>query len=598
MDPSMENTVFTAVPRRAMIPPWLLALPLFLLVFLAFSPSLGFDFINYDDPNFVTENPNVNPGLSVENFKWAFYSPGEVNLWNPLTYLSHQLDVTLFGLNPTWHHAVNVFWHAVAAGFLFLLAHKLTKSTCWSLFIAFLWAIHPEKIQSVAWISERKDVLSGALFFASLYLFSEWKLRSHKVLPLYLGSLLLFALAALAKPSVIPLPLILFLLFYLEPRQLIRAAIASLRPLAPFFGIAILTAGIVIHFQSQGTLSDTGENLGATQKLSQIVVSYLFYPTRFLWPIPLQLWFTPPNSLFAISLALLCLFIPLVLWLGKKEKLILIGAVIYTLLWLPVSGLVSVSNYFVTDRYSYLPQIGLILMLVGVAKLFLPKTRSPAFLPLALSAFTIVPLILMQIQLPHWKDSKTLFSHEMSINPKSFLAPIHYGLEFQEADPEKALLYFTKAHQNDPQAGLALTQMGKMQVRLNRPHEALENFLNATQVTTPIPSTWTQLMLLQVELKLHDEAERTIEEGLERYPKNWSFIMNSGNFHLLVRKKPDKALPFFLRAHAINPTDLRVIKALATCYRTLGDNHSAKRFERLLNMDQPAASLQQSEGNQ
>jgi tetratricopeptide (TPR) repeat protein len=588
MDPSKENTVFTAAPRRAMIPPWLLAFPLFILVFLAFSPSLGFDFINYDDPNFVTENPNVNSGLNLENFKWAFYSPGEVNLWNPLTYLSHQLDVTLFGLNPTWHHAVNAFWHAAAAGFLFLLAHKLTKSTCWSLFIAFLWAIHPERIQSAAWISERKDVLSGALFFASLYFFSEWKLRSHKVLPLYLGSLLLFALAALAKPSVIPLPLILFLLFYLEPRQLLRSTIASLRPLAPFFGIAILTAAIVIYFQSQGTLSDTGRDLSATQKLSQVVVSYLFYPTRFLWPIPLQLWFTPSHSHFVISLALLCLLIPALLWLAKKEKLILIGALIYTLLWLPVSGLVSVSNYFVTDRYSYLPQIGLILMLVGIAKLFLPKNPHPLFLPLALSAFTIIPLILLQIQLPHWKDSKTLFSHEMSINPQSFLAPIHYGLEYQDADPEKALLYYTKAHQNDPQAGLALTLMGKMQVRLNRPHEALENFLQATRVTTPVPDAWTQLMLLQVEFKRYHQAEQTIEEGIKRYPENWAFIMNSGNFYLLVRQEPDKALPIFLRAHAINPTDPRVIKALATCYRAQGDNSSAQRIERLLNMGQPS----------
>lgn len=572
MDPSQKNAVFTAAPRRAIIPPWLSVVALFILVFLAFSPSLGFNFINYDDPNFVTENPNVNSGLSFENFKWAFYSPGEVNLWNPLTYLSHQLDVTLFGLNPTWHHAVNAFWHAVAAGFLFLLALKLTKSTCWSFFIAFLWAIHPEKVQSVAWISERKDVLSGALFFASLYLFSEWKLRSKKVVSLYLGSLLLFVLSALAKPSVIPLPLILFLLFYLEPRQLLRSALASLRPLAPFFGTAILTAGIVIYFQSQGTLADTGEGLSATQKLSQIVVSYLFYPIRFLWPIPLQLWFTSASvpASFATSLALLCLLGPLVLWLGKKEQLIITGAVIYTLLWLPVSGLVSVSNYFVTDRYSYLPQIGLIVMLVGVAKLFLPKTHQAVFLPLALSAFTIVPLILLQLQLPNWKDSKTLFSHEMAVNPQSFLAPIHYGEEFSEHDPEKALFYYSKAHQNDPQAGLALTKMGLMQIRLNRPQEALENFLKASQVTTPVPDTWTQLLLLQVEFKHYDEAERTIAEGLERYPKNWAFIMNGGNFYLLVKKNPSKALSYFLKAQAIKPTDPRVIKALATCHRALG----------------------------
>ncbi|MGJ8697115.1 MAG: tetratricopeptide repeat protein [Verrucomicrobiaceae bacterium] len=585
MSARKNETVFTAARQPSLLRPWHLVFPLFVLVFLAFSPALRFDFINYDDPPFVTENPNVNTGLSPANVKWAFASPGEVNLWNPLTSLSHQLDVTLFGLNPHWHHAVNVFWHALAAAFLFLFVRKLIHSTSWSFFIAFLWAIHPEKIQSVAWISERKGVLSGALFFASLYLFSEWKLRAKKHPVLYLFSLLLFALAAMAKPSVLPLPLILFLLFYLDPRHFLRSALSSLRPLAPFFAISLLTAGLVVYFQSQGTLADVGQDLGAVHKLSLIVISYLFYPLRFIWPVPLQLWFNQPDSLlpFFISFALLCLSIPVVLWLGRKERLILVGAALYTLLWLPVSGLVSVSNYFVTDRYSYLPQIGLILMLVGVAKLLLPKKPHPIILPVGLAAFSLLPLILLQIQLPNWKDSETLFSHEMSVNPQSFLAPIHYGEVFRNDDPEKALSYYTRAHQIDQQAGAALTKMGLMQVRLNRPGEALDSFSKATQVTIPVPEAWTQLLLLQVQFKHYKDAEHTIADGLSRYPNDWAFIMNSGNYHLLVQKDPSKALPLFLRAHAIKPHDPRVIRALASCYRALGDPGEAKKFEQLLN---------------
>lgn len=571
------NPFQPALPRLPGIPPWASFVLLFVLVVLAFSPSLGFGFINYDDPHYITENLHVNTGLGLSNLKWALTSTGDTNLWSPLTFVSHQLDVSLFGLNPTWHHAVNVLWHALAASFLFLVAQNLTKSLRWSFFIAFLWAIHPEKIQSVAWLSERKDVLSGALVLASLYLFSEWKLKAAKVPALYLSSLILFGLALLAKPSVVPLPLILFLLFYLDLKRPLPSALASLRPLTPFFVASLLAAGATLYFQS----ADVGADLSIGQKLVNIVVGYVFYLHRFLWPAPAQIWFDPPDSLwpFVISLGVLGVFASAVIWFGRKEKLILIGIAIYTIMWLPISGLVSVSYYFVTARYSYLPQIGLILILVGLAKLISRKISNPVPASIVLASFTILLLFLQQKQLPHWKNNETLFSHEMAINPTSLLAPIHYAEVFSDSDPEKALIYYTMAHQNDPQAGVALTKMGMMQVRLNRPDEALKNFLQATQVNTPVPENWTALLLLQVELGQYDQAEQTVKQGLERYPKNWEIIMNSGNFYLLVRKQPSEALPLFLKAHALQPNDPRASKACATTYRALGEPAKAEALE-------------------
>ncbi|MGJ8642279.1 MAG: tetratricopeptide repeat protein [Luteolibacter sp.] len=573
-----------AKPLRPLIPAWCVLTALIVVVIAAFIASVKFGFINYDDPHYVTENPHVNTGLNLPNLKWALTSTGETNLWSPLTFLSHQLDVSLFGLRPAGHHAVNVLWHALATAFLFLTALKLTKSTFWSFFIGILWAIHPEKVQSVAWLSERKDVLSGAFFFASLYAFTWWKLRPQKASILYVASFLLFLCALLAKPSVVPLPLILYLLFYLDFKNIVTSVREATLPLLPFVAAAIVVTAITIHFQSQGTLAGVGDDFTATQRIGNIVVGYVFYLKRFFWPSPAQLWFVPPDSILplATSVVVLCLLTPLLLWLGKKEKLIIVGATVYTILWLPVSGIVSVSYYFVADRYSYLPQFGLVIMLMGLARLAARSSTSLVPAGLVLGSFTGFLLILQQQQLPLWKDNETLFGYEMTVNPQSLLAPIHYAEVFADSDPEKALSYYTKAHRNDPQAGIALAKMGVMQKQLGRNEEALESFTKATQVTTPLPQAWTQLLVLQVELQLYDQAEETIERGIDSDPDNWDFLMNSGNFYLMVRKQPREALICFLKAHILVPTDQRSIEACAHGHRLLGNDAKARKYESLL----------------
>ncbi|MEP2776133.1 MAG: tetratricopeptide repeat protein [Luteolibacter sp.] len=584
MNPPQPHPFVAAKPNRAPVPAWCALLALVVIVIVAFSASVKFGFINYDDPHYITENPHVNTGLSPANLKWALTSTGETNLWSPLTFLSHQLDVSLFEFKPGWHHAVNVLWHALATALLFLSALKLTKSTFWSFFIGILWAIHPEKVQSVAWLSERKDVLSGAFFFASLYAFTWWKLRPEKRPELYVSSVLLFILALLAKPSVVPLPLILFLLYYLDTKRIHASVRDAALPLLPFVGAAFFVAGIAIYFQSQGSLGDVGENLSLAQRASNIVVSYVFYLKRFFWPSPAQLWFVPPASIIPLigSVAVICVLAPVVFWLGKKDKLIIVGAAIYTLLWLPVSGLVPVSYYFVADRYSYLPQLGLVFMLMGLVRLLSRNVTSLLPAGLVLGNFSVFFLILQQQQLPLWKDSETLFGYEMAVNPKSLLAPIHYADVFSDSDPEKALFYYTKAHRNDPEAGIALAKMGVAQKQLGLHEEALESFHKSTQVAVPVRESWTQLLLLQVGLRLYAQAEDTIQRGISSEPKNWDFIMNSGNFHLIVKKQPEVALKYFLMAHALQPADPRSIKACADCHRALGNDSEARKFEELL----------------
>ncbi len=559
------------------------------LTVLAFVASIQFDFISYDDPAYITENPRVNSGLSLSNAKWAATSTGTTNLWHPITFMSHQLDVSLFGLTPKWHHAVNVFWHAIAAGLLFLIATRLTKSHLLGFFIALIWAIHPEKIQSVAWLSERKDLLSGAFFFASIYSFMKWKMKPHWFL--YMLSLGFFAAALMSKPSVVTLPLVLFVLFYAE-KKFFRSVTRSLPALSPFIIASLVAATATIYFQSIGALGNVSDHLSIAQKAMKIPVSFTFYLERFVWPNPSQLWFYPPtsNRELAISLAILGPLIPLFTWLCVKEKLIAYGVALYTILWLPVSGLVTVGYYFVADRYSYLPMLGIVLILAGLVKFITRPKRN--FIP-ATIILTIITAgfgFLQQKQLPIWKNDKSLFANEMEINPRSLLAPIHYGAIFNQSDPEKALSYFKKAHEIDKESGLALMNMGISQKKLDRKQEALVSFGKGTKVRMPMAENWTRLLILQAELDLNDEAEITIQDGIEKFPNEWPLIVNSASYFLTKKDKTKQdllnALELFNRSHSMKKNNKDAILGCASAHFELGNIELAKEYLLMLTAEQ------------
>ena len=558
----------------------------FILTVLAFISAIEFDFISYDDPIYITENTNVNSGLSLTNAKWAMISTGKTNLWHPITFLSHQLDVELFGLSPRWHHAVSIFWHALAAGLLFLVAQGLSKSSLLAFFIALLWAIHPEKIQSVAWLSERKDVLSGAFFFASIYSFMKWRMNQHRFL--YLLSFCLFVLALMSKPSVVTLPLVLFVLFYAK-KNIVRSAFSSLPVLLPFYLASCAAAGVAIYFQSIGDLASVSDQLSVVQRVSKIPVSFTFYLERFLWPHPSQLWFYPPTSIrdSAISLAIIAVLVPLFTWLCLKERLIALGVATYVLMWLPVSGVVTVGYYFTADRYSYLPMLGLVLILVGFVKWVSNFAHGKKMLATVVLSFILIQFFVgQQLQLPIWKNDETLFSNEMKVNPRSLLAPIHYGAIYDKSDPEKALRYYEKAHEIDRESGLALMNMGISQKKLGKTQDALESFAKGMRVKMPEVGVWTRCFILQAELQMYAEAEITIRDGLNKFPKNMTLVINAASY-FINKESPSEgdlkmSMQLFSRAQKINPADPDANLGCGTTQLMLGNIEKAKYYYRLL----------------
>lgn len=532
--------------------------PLFgLLVFgavlLLFGRSVTYDFLNYDDPVYVTENEALAEGLTFAGLQWASTQTGETNLWQPLTFLSHMVDIELFGIeSAAGHHAVNVFWHGLAAVGFFFVLRSLFGSSILALFAALLWACHPQRVQSVAWISERKDVLSGALVLWSWVLW-EWGRASSKRWFWLLGSFVLFVMAALSKPSVVPLPLVLVLSEWLRARngEEFRELLRRLLPVAPLFMVSLLVAFLTIWFQQRGGLGELSQASPLEKRLLRMPGVLWWYPQTFVWPFPQKLWVYPQDVRLITFLGSLTaiLIASIVLWMGRRNQLFLLGAGVFFLFWLPVSGLVPVSFYNVAERYAYLPHLGLVIVVLAWGEVLRAKFGSQPRWWFSFSAGSLVAVLMFAswVQTGYWKGSSTLFSRERSINPRSLLAPIQLGVEREkEGRIEEAFSLFREALQIDPESGLAATNGGRMALKLGRVKEA-ESYLREATETKVLNSEQSFLLLSQLLVTSGslEEAAQVLESGWKRFPRKISLPMERAALALNVARTPPR-VPFLV----------------------------------------------------
>ena len=553
---------------------------LFFAVVLAYSASLKFGFINYDDPEYITGNINVNTGLSCENAVWAVSSVGRVNLWHPLTYLSHQLDVELFGLIPKGHHAMNVLYHGLGALFLYLLFAQLTHSKWLPVFIVLIWALHPQRVQSVAWLSERKDVLSGMFFLLSLYVFLKWLVSEKEVI--YWLCVGCYALALLSKPSVVGLPFLLLGIYYFFYREKFIFKTMCLR-LIPFFTLAVITAIVTVYFQSKGGLSNLASNAWSMEYFLKILLSFSFYIERFFSPTPHQLWFYPDLGLkrLLVSGIISIVSVVLVITYARKSKLVGLGGVWYLAMWLPVSGIVPLSFYFRADRYSYLPQIGLILVALGLVDLLVKYKKWGDLGKVAhvgLAGWIIVLVCIQQSHLILWKSDQTLFKHEMTVNARSLLAPIHYGHSIEGDDPMLALSYYQKAHDIDGESALALTNMGAIYEQQGMLRQAMNSYDLATQAATQDDKCWAMLINLKTKMKSEQGIDKIIAKGLKIYPQSIDIMLAAANYNYDVRQDSSAALLYYRKLYNLKLRNADFVKDYAIAAYTAGHKKEAREL--------------------
>jgi len=360
------------------------------ITWLVFGRTLRYDFVNYDDPVYVYDNPEVTGGLTAHGVIWAFTS-GHANNWHPLTWLTHMLDYQVCGRNAGGHHFTNVLLHTIAVLLLFLLFTQMTGALWRSAFVAALFAIHPLHVESVAWIAERKDVLSGVFFMLTLGAYVRFVRR--RTPGCYATMWILFACGLMSKPMLVTVPFVLLLLDYWplgrltnsSPRRqkgkqvhqrtsfsLINQLILEKVPL-----LALSSASCAATFLAQGHAISSIARLPFWWRLNNAFLSYLVYVRQMMWPSGLAPFYSYPQTLpyreVAISILLLIAITTAAIILRQKHPYVVTGWFWYLGMLFPVIGIVQVGSQAHADRYTYLPQIGLYVALTG----WLPILRRP-----------------------------------------------------------------------------------------------------------------------------------------------------------------------------------------------------------------------------
>jgi tetratricopeptide (TPR) repeat protein len=538
------------------------------------------EFVNFDDDNYVTENSHVHDGVTRESIIWAFTAT-DVSNWHPLTWLSHMLDYQLYGMNPKGHHLTNVFFHLANTIFLFLILKLMTGALWRSTFVAALFALHPLHVESVAWVAERKDVLST--FFWILTMWAYLGYVERPAFNRYLLILFSFTLGLMVKPMLVTLPFVLLLLDYwpLHRFQLSQPGGAH-----PTKGLGSLTATKLreenfrllwekVPLFTLATISSIVTFL--VQRSGGSVGSWDIYPARIrianphnlaiFYPHPgqnLQLWQAAGAGL------LLGLITMAVLRVARLHPYLAVGWLWYLGTLVPVIGLVQMGAQGMADRYTYVPLIGLFIMIAwGIPELAAKWRYQRIGLALAAGAVLAASMILTWTQLHHWKSSVTLFEHALDATANNYLAHNNLGNALaKQGKTKQARDHYVKALQINPTSPRAHNNLANALARQGKSEEAIAYYTKALEIKPNFPKAHNNLGNVLARQGKSQEAIAHYTKALEIKPDFAGAHNNLGNvlegqgkikeavfhFSLARQGKVDQAQAHFIRALELKPT--------------------------------------------
>lgn len=562
------------------------------LVLAVFWPALGAQFLNYDDNDYVYENPHVTNGLSLDGIRWAFTHFHASN-WHPLTTISHMLDCQLYGLQPSGHHLTNILLHALAAALLFLALRELTKSLnsqrsalnyIWpSFFVAALFAIHPLRVESVAWIAERKDVLSGVFFMLTLLAYANYARSENRSIGKYLLVAAFFALGLMSKPTLVTTPFVLLLLDYWPLKRWqgagskehgaktdAPAAISTAQRLnnsTSFVGLIleklplfILSAvSCVITIAAQKEAFTAMQQLPFQARFANAVVSYTIYLWQLIWPAHLAVLYPYPVHgipSWAVILALVLLWVVTIFLFLQRHRspFLIVGWLWFLGMLVPMIGLVQVGAQPRADRYTYLPAIGLYVLAVwGVARLTPGLTRSRTLIAV-LGAVIIFSLSVRSfLQTWYWRDSETLWQHTVDITSANHVAENGLGNAFfDEGRLSDAIAHYRAALAIKPDYFLIHSNLGNTLLRANQLDEAIVQLQEAIRINPSYAQAYNNLGGAFMEKGQASEAIANYEKALQIKP-DYAGAFNNLGVAYLQQGKVEDAIAQYQKAAAINP---------------------------------------------
>jgi Flp pilus assembly protein TadD len=568
------------VMARLRFPVWLIAVLLALVTIALYWPATSHDFVNYDDNFYVTSNVHVQNGLTLESLKWAFFNPVAAN-WHPLTLLSHMLDCQLFGLKPWGHHLTSVLLHAVNTVLVFLFLRRLTDAIWRSLLVAAVFGLHPLHVESVAWVAERKDVLSTCFSLLALIFYARYvrcvtsgtcQVTGPKVIPasvlsrvtchpsLFYGlALFFFALGLMSKPMLVTWPFVMLLLDY-WPLERFKPGCAwrLVGEKIPFFALAAVASVVTFVVQQHGGALGEGENLPFGARSGNALISYCRYLAKMFWPTDLAIFYPHPGYwplervFFAGGLIV---GISVLLYVKRRRyPFLLMGWLWFCGTLVPVIGLVQVGEQAMADRYTYIPSLGMLIVVIwGAYEL----TRSWRYQELALSvagcAVIVLCLGLTRQQLGHWKDSESLFRHALEVTENNYLAHNDLGTALdRKGQTDEAISQFRTAIRLTPDYAEAHNNLGIALVEKGQTDEAISQFQEAIRLKPDDAEAHSNLGNALVEKGQTDEAISQYQEAIRLKPDDAEAHNNLGS--ALVKKgQTDEAINQYQEAIRLKP---------------------------------------------
>jgi protein O-mannosyl-transferase len=540
---------------------------LILAVLAVYWQGFNHDFVYYDDNIYVFENSFMRDGLSAEGLKWAFTAMHASN-WHPLTWLSHMLDIELFGLSAGWHHMTSLLFHIFNTLLLFFVLQRMTKAFYRSLFVAALFALHPLHVESVAWIAERKDVLST--FFWMLVMYSYVMYVERPLWSRYCFILLFFILGLLSKPMLVTLPFVLLLLDFWplgrfdreEGRKLLNIIPSRLIiEKVPLFVLALMSSIVTFYIQQSGGAVRSVSQLSFMVRLENAIVSYAGYLGRMIWPDNLAAFYPHPGNALPmwqvfVSLLVLLLLTFLVLRKAKRFPYLALGWFWYVGTLVPVIGLVQVGAQSMADRYTYIPLIGVFIMIAwGVPQILEKRPYHKAFLSIVAGVLILLFSVCAWSQVRHWRTTIALFEHALEVTSGNYLAHTNIGVVLARNDKiEEAIEHYQKSLDIKPDDADTHNNLGFALIRQGKFEEAVSHFKESVTINPNNEFSRINLAVALAHKGLLDEAVIHFKEALRINPKSWMAHKNLAIAYGSLGKLNEAA--FHLReALKINPDD-------------------------------------------
>ncbi|MDD2367027.1 MAG: tetratricopeptide repeat protein [Desulfuromonadaceae bacterium] len=581
----------------------LICLALAVITFALYLPALNNGFISFDDGIYVADNQHVVGGITAKNIYWAFTSlDSNTGNYHPVTWLSHLADVELFGLNPRGHHLTSILVHIAAAVVLFFLILRLTGKIWQSSFVAAIFALHPLHVESVAWVAERKDVLSAFFWFSTLFAYSFYVTKRKP--SLYLLTLSLFVLGLLSKPMLVTLPLIMLLMDFRPFRRFIndeekpetlldskKTRLALITEKIPFFLFSILSSIITIYVQNNSGAMGALENLPLHIRIQNSVISYCTYIGKTFWPSDLAILYPFPQAIplwhFIASLILLTLISAAAIHLRRSHPYLFFGWLWFIVTLIPVIGLVQVGSQSMADRYTYIPMTGLIVMAVGGFAHLTAHYRNR----LALSAIITFAILIASIwfsraYLSYWKDSTSLYRHTLEVTEGNYIIHYNMGIELQASgDFDAAMQEYSKSILINPQYIKPRTNRGIILNIKGYPDAAILEFEQVIRLNPHYSKAHINLGVVFADKGELDLAIREFREALRISPLDLDAHYNMG-LAFAAKGDLDAAIRAYQEALRINPDSEKVHNNMGVAFAMKGDLESAiKEYQILLDIN-------------